>query len=377
MALRHSQEDIRVLRNVVVDDGKKVQSNIFDANGNSDVEFQRIGSTYLTLKTDRIEASKQLAILTTGVQAKFEHSAGNYFLFNGGNAIDTYATGGAPQRININYYSKGDLMIGNGSDPSDCSINKFPVAGKALSVAGLINTDTGIETDAIDTTGDTNLVVKQNGGAILTYDVGDATYPDGIFNFDKDVSINTGKYVQCNTIKAHIFDTHDSLEPNDVSFRYNGTTYMFYDQSLSNFQVRTDIASNQDITCVALTETSDRRLKEDIDDFHSNCIELIKKINVKKYKFKDDKKNKTNIGFIADDVLENAPSDIENIVDTDKDYLSMNYGRMCCLLWKCCQEQQSKIEHLEASVYELQEALKDYIKPKPKSKAKAKAKTEK
>ena len=55
----------------------------------------------------------------------------------------------------------------------------------------------------------------------------------------------------------------------------------------------------------------------------------------------------------------------------------MNYGRMCCLLWKCCQEQQSKIEHLEASVYELQEALKDYIKPKPKSKAKAKAKTEK
>ena len=61
MALRHSQEDIRVLRNVVVDDGKKVQSNIFDANGNSDVEFQRIGSTYLTLKTDRIEASKTIS----------------------------------------------------------------------------------------------------------------------------------------------------------------------------------------------------------------------------------------------------------------------------------------------------------------------------
>ena len=41
-------------------------------------------------------------------------------------------------------------MVGNGSDPSDCSINKFPVAGKALAVAGLINTDTGIETDVIN-----------------------------------------------------------------------------------------------------------------------------------------------------------------------------------------------------------------------------------
>ena len=70
-------------------------------------------------------------------------------------------------------------------------------------------------------------------------------------------------------------------------------------------------------------------------------------------------------------VLENTPSDIENLVDTGKDYLSMNYGRMCCLLWKCCQEQQSKIEHLESSVYELQEAMKELVKPKPKAKSKS------
>ena len=141
----------------------KLKCNIYDANGNNDVEFQRIGTTYLTLKTDRIEASKQLAILTTGVQAKFEHSAGNYVLFNGGNAIDTYGLGGVSQRININYYSKGDLMIGNSSDPSDCSISKFPVAGKALAVAGVINTDTSVETDVIDTSTSTDLYIKRDG----------------------------------------------------------------------------------------------------------------------------------------------------------------------------------------------------------------------
>ena len=240
-----------------------INCNVYNGDGNSDVEFQRVSSTYLTFKASLIEATKQLTITTGGTQAKLEHSSsGNYTVFYAGNHIDTYATGSTPQRLNINYYSKGDVMIGDGATPSEVSINKFPIAGKALSVAGVINTDTGIETDVIDTTGDNNLVVKQNSEAILTYDVGDVNYPNGLFKFDKYVSINTGKYIQCNTIKAHIFDTHNSLEPNDVSFRYDGTTYMFYDQSLTNFQVRTDIASIHDITCVALTETSDKRFKE-------------------------------------------------------------------------------------------------------------------
>ena len=79
-------------------------------------------------------------------------------------------------------------------------------------------------------------------------------------------SVGTDKFIQCNTFKAPIFDTHDSLEPSDVSFRYNGTTYMFYDQSLSNLQVRTDIVSDSDITCVALTtDTSQKKNSREKD----------------------------------------------------------------------------------------------------------------
>ena len=36
-------------------------------------------------------------------------------------------------------------------------------------------------------------------------------------------------------------------------------------------------------------------------------------------------------------------------------------------------KRENKIEHLEASVYELQEAMKELMKSKPKPKAKAKA----
>ena len=56
-------------------------------------------------------------------------------------------------------------------------------------------------------------------------------------------------------------------------------------------------------------------------------------------------------------------------------YLGVNYGKMTAVLIKALQETLNKVEHLEASVYELQEELKEYKKPSPKSKAKAKAKS--
>ena len=40
---------------------------------------------------------------------------------------------------------------------------------------------------------------------------------------------------------------------------------------------------------------------------------------------------------------------------------------------KALQETMNKVEHLEASVYELQEELKEYKKPKAKAKAKSKS----
>jgi hypothetical protein len=60
---------------------------------------------------------------------------------------------------------------------------------------------------------------------------------------------------------------------------------------------------------------------------------------------------------------------------------------MNSILWGVCREQQSKIEHLEARLFEVENFIKDasaeasrgsrdYVKPKPKTKAKAKAKPE-
>ena len=60
--------------------------------------------------------------------------------------------------------------------------------------------------------------------------------------------------------------------------------------------------------------------------------------------------------------------------DTDETYLSNNYMKISVLLWGCNQQLIEKIEHLENSVYELQEEIKDLKKPKAKAKPNQKLK---
>ena len=155
---------------------------------------------------------------------------------------------------------------------------------------------------------------------------------------------------------------------------------MFYDYDENKFKFLANVESNEHISANYLKynyleQLSDKRLKDQIEDVETDCIEIVKKVPVKKFYMKNDKERRHNIGFIAQDVEEAIPDDFENIVFKNEDwFFGMDFTKMGVILWKCCQEQQSKIEHLEASVYELQEALKEMKNPKPKSKAKAKAK---
>ena len=56
--------------------------------------------------------------------------------------------------------------------------------------------------------------------------------------------------------------------------------------------------------------------------------------------------------------------------------MGIKYGKMTAILWKCCQEPQSKIEHLENRLFEMMEDIKRLKgkgkgeKPKAKSKSK-------
>ena len=325
-----------------------INCSTYNSDGNSDVEFQRANNTFMSFKASLIEATKQLTITTGGTQAKFEHTSGNYTVFYAGNHIDTYATGATPQRLNINYYSKGDVMIGDGATPSDFSINKFPIAGKALAVAGLINTDTGIETDGIDTATSTDLYIKR----------------DGI-----DYIQLGGTWLRTRCLTGCQSDIYDSLGNSDVKFRRNGIDFFY----LRNGQVELNVDLVGEVI-----DTSDKTKKYDIKNIDTNFTDIIKSIEPKTFKMIDEKEkgiNKNHIGFVADDLVDVIPNEWENIVIENNDNVKqLNYIKLNSILWGVCREQQSKIEHLETRLFEVENFIKDFIKPKPKPKAKNKSK---
>ena len=57
---------------------------------------------------------------------------------------------------------------------------------------------------------------------------------------------------------------------------------------------------------------------------------------------------------------------MENIISSDNEFKNVSYGRMCCLLFKCVQEQMERIDKLENEVAELKGRGKPKTTAKPK-----------
>ena len=82
-------------------------------------------------------------------------------------------------------------------------------------------------------------------------------------------------------------------------------------------------------------------------------------------------RNKNHIGFIADEIERVIPEEFENVVsENDKGIKMLNYVKLNTLLWGCVQQQQ-KIEHLENRLFEIENFIEDFVKPKAKAKSKS------
>ena len=131
------------------------------------------------------------------------------------------------------------------------------------------------------------------------------------------------------------------------------------------------------------TTVSDERLKTDIEDYDDECSNCVKNVKLHTFKYKDEKyKDADKYGFIAQQLLENLPDEMKGIVrevkdrDSDDKFLTINYMKLSVILWKSLQEEMSKREHIEARLFELEDAVRELKgKGKAKSKAKAKAKS--
>ena len=95
--------------------------------------------------------------------------------------------------------------------------------------------------------------------------------------------------------------------------------------------------------------SSDKRLKDNIEDVEDDTINMVKNIKIKTF-VKNQKTKKTELGWIAQDVQQYTNPKY-NIVNDTGEYLTMCYDRMACISWDALSKLIHRVEYLENEVF--------------------------
>ena len=336
---------------------KGAKSNTYDSIGNVDVSFRRNTIDFMYFRNGNVEVNTGISFLAesgtfdvidsaTPTDVVFKRGGVNFFTLDGTKNIIDVSTG----RALSSQYMYGDYFYNRN-------------VGADMVFQGSNTTDDGLV-------------------EYMRYRKADEDV-----NFSKDMYVNQDKkaYFHKETGKnSCIFNEHTAgvnrfklynEDPNgDIRFYANGSIRLFITPSKVSVPAPYTLEGD-------LVDTSQKDMKHDIEEANFNFTKIVNNIKPHTFKMKEEKEmgiTKPHIGFIAEDVGENIPEKIEIILDEVDGIKKLSYVKMNSILWGAVREQQQKIEWLESSVYELQEAIKELVKPKPKAKAKAKpkAKTE-
>ena len=376
-----SNDAVSFQRNVIVGTAYELRTNAIDTVNDSDLVISRNNVQFMRLdKFTEDTVEKEAIICSKQLRANAQLRVNN---------------------LQINQFSSGvqyaDIRLENADSVMRFYVGNGTSANLQMTNAGIsLNRETtvgSIKTNFIDTNGDNDLVFRRNGteffrlndqSSLVEVAVGHAlTAPDVYANDYRN--------------RTRQIDTvfYGSVVSADARVEYMRWNYT--DQSL-DFNCPIDNTNISIIGNIIDTTVSDERLKTNVQDVESNFAECVKKVKIKTFEYKDEKyKNSDKYGMIAQDLRAHLPKECKNIVketkpkkDEGEAYLSINYMKLSLVLWGCCQEQQSKIEHLESRLFELEDIVKEMRgrssepreasrqgkgeKPKPKAKSKSKAK---
>ena len=414
--------NIDVEQGITVFTGQQLKTNTINSHTNSNLVIQRSGSTYMTFQSDRININQALHLSATLFIDTVNKLSLKPSLEGGVNIFDIRNLHPVADNPMIRF------RVGEGG--GETIICEMTNNGVSIARNLVVGTAYELRTNALDTNGDNDLVISRNNIPFLTLDkftedtiekeaiicskeiVASSGIKNNIFDsdgnnnviFQRDgmeyfrlttaseadvVSLATGKglsatLMYCNTYSTRVL-TNDTIFLGANTDGNGRTEYMRWnraDQSL-DFNAPIDNTNIAVIGNIVDTTVSDERLKTNIEDVESNYCDCVKNVKIKTFEYKDEKyKDSDKYGFIAQHLQKHLPKEFNNIVketkpkkDEGEAYLSINYMKLSVVLWGALQETLNKVEHLEASVYELQEELKDSKKPTPKSKAKAKSKS--
>ena len=367
-------EYVSMARNVIMGTAYELRTNKINSNSDNDVVFFRNDIQYLTLDNFTEDTVEREAIICS----KQLRANANILVKN--LQINQFAVGIEYSDFRLeNADSIMRFYVGNST-----SVN-FQITNTGLTLGRVASCTAGLKSNIIDTYTDTDLKIRRNGTEVLNIFTYTPTNGPSII-----VDAQTDCGISSNWLFANVFANRSANS--DTEFRgcipnglISGKVFMTYKHITEILDVDCHIdATGYDITGNLInTGVSDKRLKtniKDIDD--ANYSDCVKNVKLKTFEFKDKQfDNQDKYGMIAQDLQEHLPKEFKSIVRQnipkkggDKEYLSINYMKLSVVLWGALQETLTKVEHLESSVYELQEEFKDKKKPKPKPKAKSKSK---
>ena len=352
---------------IVIDTGKSVKTNNINSNGDNNLVFQRDDVEFFKLDKFTEDTVEKEAIICS----KQLRANGNILVKN----------------LQINQFPVGveycDFRLENADSimrfyaGNSTSVN-LQITNTELTLGRVAICNSGIKANVIDTTIDTDLIFRRNGVEYFRLD--DLTGTD-ILNVANDKGVSAS-YVFGNRFWNRSFLSDTTFFGSNVAGddRVEYMKWNYLSQQI-DFNAPIDNTGVAIIGNIVDTTVSDERLKTNIEDVECNFTECVKNVKVKTFEYTDEKyKNNDKYGFIAQELQKHLPKEFNHIVQENKDkksdvkFLSINYMKVNLLLWGALQETMNKVEHLESSVYELQEELKEYKKPKAKSKAKVKVK---
>ena len=337
-------------RNVIVGTAYELRTNAIDTVNDNDLVFNRNNIPFLTLDKFIEDTVEKEAIICS----KQLRANGNILVNN----------------LQINQFQSGveytDFRLHDADSVVRFFVGNSTNANVQITHTGItLNRETtisSVKTNTINSNGDNDLVFQRNGTEFFRLNDQSSLVEVAVGHAVSAPDIYSNDYLNRTRQRDTVF--YGSVVSADARVEYMKWNYT--DQSL-DFNAPIDNTNIAVIGNIVDTTVSDERLKTNIKDVESNYCDCIKNVKIKTFEYKDEKYKKSDkYGFIAQHLQKHLPKEFDNIVketkpkkDEGEAYLSINYMKLSVVLWGALQETLNKVEHLEASVYELQEELKD------------------
>ena len=291
---------------------KGAKSNTYDSIGNADVSFRRNTIDFMYFRNGNVEVNTGISLLAesgkfdvidsaTPTNVVFKRGGVNFFTLDGTKNIIDVSTGRAlsSQYIYGDYFihrNVGADMVFQGSNTTDDGSVEYMRYRKA-------DEDVNFSTD---------IYVNQDKRAYFHKETGKNSY---IFNE--------------NTAGVNHFKLYNEDPNGDIRFYANGSVRLFVTPSKVSVPAPYTLEGD-------LVDTSQKDMKYDIEEADFSFTKMVNSIKPHTFKMKEEKEmgiTKTHIGFIAEDVGENIPEKVENILVEVDGIKKLSYVKMGIITW--------------------------------------------